>query len=121
MKNMTDNRELLSALIDGEAVDADTVADALEIAANRRLLVDFLRLRGSVQAEDDAPAKWRPDRLMSAGVPRAERRRAWMRIAAMLALLTAGGLGATWVEGLLTREGPPEPTRVVQLQVVDRQ
>ena len=118
---MTDNRELLSALIDGEAVDADAVADALESRANRKLLVDFLRLRVSVQAEDDAPPTWRADRLKSIRLSHGERRRAWLRTAAVLALLAVGGLGATWVEGLLTRERPPEPTRVVQLQVIDRQ
>jgi hypothetical protein len=117
---MADNRELISALIDGEAVDADAVADALEIAANRRLLVHFLRLRVSVHADDDAPPKWRADRLTLTGPPRVERSRAWLRTAAVLALLTVGGLGATWVEGLLTRERPPEPTRVVELQVIER-
>ena len=116
---MTDNRELLSALIDGEAVDADAVADALEIAANRRLLVDFVRLRVSVHAEDDAPPRWRAERLTSTGPPRVERSRAWLRAAAVLALLTVGGRGARWVEGFLTRERPPEPTRVVQLQVIE--
>jgi anti-sigma factor RsiW len=121
MKNMTDNRELLSALIDGEAVDADAIAAALEVVANRKLLVDFLRLRVSVQVDDENPPQWQVDRFVSTEEPRRPRTQRWLQTAAVLALLTAGGLGATWFERVLTRERPPEPARVVELQVIERQ
>jgi hypothetical protein len=115
---MTDTRELLSALIDGEAVNADLVADVLEKPANRALLADFLRLRTSVQADDEGPPEWRDDRVTTFDTaPRSMR--TWLRVAAVLALLTAGALGGTWIEGVLTRERPPEPTRIVQLQLVE--
>jgi hypothetical protein len=118
MKTMTDTRELLSALIDGEAVDTDTVAAVLEVPANRALLVDFLRLRRSVQTEDETVPEWRADRFGAVETTRFGQTRTGLRAAAVLALLTAGALGGTWVEGFLTRERPPEPTRVVQLELV---
>jgi hypothetical protein len=119
MKTMIDNRELLSALIDGEAVNADAIAGALEVPANRALLIDFVRLRASVRADEGAAPEWPGDGLVTLEATGAGRRRAWLRAAAVVALVTAGALGGTWVEGLLTRERPPEPTRVVQLHVVN--
>jgi hypothetical protein len=116
---MTDTRELLSALIDGEAADADTVATILEVPTNRALLVDFLRLRVSVQSEGETAPVWREDRFAALDTRAQRWVRTGLRAAAVLALLTAGALGGTWVEGFLTRERPPEPTRVVQLQLVD--
>ena len=115
---MTDPREVLSALVDGEASDADAVAALLESPPNRALLVDFIRLRTSMRADDDAAPEWRPDQLTPQGSA-SRGSRAWLRAAAVLALLTAGAVGGTWLEKYLTRERPPEPTRVVQLQLVE--
>ena len=119
MKTMTDNRELLSALIDGETVDADAVADLLEAPTNRALLIDFLRLRVSVKTDDERAPEWRADRFGALEPSSPRRVQTALRAAAVLALLTAGALGGTWIEGIMTRERPPEPTRVVQLQLVD--
>jgi hypothetical protein len=116
---MTDTNELLSALIDGETVDADAIADVLKEPANRALLVDFLRLRVSVQADDEKAPEWRGDRFAGLETTAPRRAQTALRAAAVLALLTAGALGGTWAKGFLTRERPPEPTRVVQLQLVD--
>ena len=112
---MTDARDVLSALVDGEAVDADALAAALDAPANRALLVDFVRLRGSVREDDEeaAPPWPLPDAL-----PRSRSSRAWLPAAAAVVLLTAGALGGTWVHAMLTRERPPEPTRIVQLELV---
>jgi hypothetical protein len=118
MAMMSDTREMLSALVDGEAIDADAVAAALETAANRALLVDFVRLRGSVQRDDEAVPDWRPHAAVAGALPPSRSSRAWLRIAAALALLSAGALGGTWAHALLTREQPPEPTRIVQLELV---
>jgi hypothetical protein len=115
---MTDTRELLSALIDGEAADADSVASVLEVPANRALLVDFLRLRRSVQTDYETAPEWAADRFAAIETIAPGRARTGLRAAAVLALLTAGALGGTWVEGFLTRERPPQPTRVVQLELV---
>ena len=102
----------------GEAVDPDAIAVALEAPANRALLVDFLRLRLSVQADKGAEPEWRSARTATLEATRAGRGRGWARAAAVFALLTAGALGGTWVEKIVTRERPPEPTRVVQLQLI---
>ena len=116
---MTDPREVLSALVDGEASDADAVAAVIEVPANRALLVDFIRLRVSVQADEDTAPEWRPERLNALETATAHAPRAWLRVAAVLALLTAGGVGGTWLEDYLTRDRPPKPSRVVQLQLVE--
>ena len=115
----TDTREVLSALVDGEPVDAEVLAAALEVPASRALLVDFVRLRGSVQADDHPAPEWRADHVSSRGLAPSPWSRGWLRAAAVVALLTAGALGGTWIENIRTRERPPEPTRVVQLQLVN--
>ena len=57
---MSDAREVLSALIDREPVDPDVLAALLEEAANRRLLVDFVRLRAAVRTDEDEGAARHP-------------------------------------------------------------
>lgn len=116
---MTDTREILSALIDGEPVDADVVATILEKPESRTLIADFLRLRTSVQAEDHEEPRWRDDRFAMLGTAATTSVGTWLRVAAVLALLAAGAAGGTWVKGILGRERPPEPTRIVQLQLVN--
>lgn len=116
---MIEAREVLSALIDGEAVDADAVAEALEAPANRALLVDFIRVRDTVQREDGTAPTWRPDPVAALATTRAGAPRVWLRVAAVLALLAAGAAGGTWVQSVLTQERPPEPTRIVQLELVE--
>jgi hypothetical protein len=118
MTTMTDPREVLSALVDGEASDADAVAAVLESPANRALVVDFIRVRASLQADDDAAPEWRPDHLADQE-PAFRGSRVWLRAAAVVALLSAGAAGGTWLEAYFTRERPPEPTRVVRLQLVE--
>ena len=116
---MTDTRELLSALIDGELVDVDMVTNMLEEPANRALLVDFLRLRTSAQSDAESAPEWRDDHFATADARAPRWQRSGLRAAAVIALLTAGAFGGTWVERSLARERPPEPTRIVQLQLVD--
>lgn len=99
--------EVLSALLDREAVDPDALARALDDAAGRAQLVDFARLRARVQREfsvDDAVTpRWRP---FSA--------RRWLARVALVLLPLSLGLfgGAWWVEQRELR--PPTPDRVVQ-------
>jgi hypothetical protein len=117
MTNMTE-QELLSALIDGESVDAEAVAAALESRPNRTLLVEFLRLRSSVQADDEPNSETLGNRLGGLNTVRSGRSPTGLRAAAAIALLTGGALGGAWAESFFTRDRPPEPTRVVQLQLV---
>ena len=116
---MTHNRELLSALIDGETVDAELVAAVLESPADRALLVDFLRLRNSVQADDEPVSEWLPDRFTEPHPVHSSGPSTRLRAAAAIGLLAAGALAGAWGEHLFTRERPPTPSRVVQLQLVE--
>ncbi len=112
---MNDVREVLSALIDREPVDSDVVAQVLEDPANRALLVDFVRLRAAIQAEQPGKAEWMPPRPASATRSRSP----WLRRAAAVLLLLGAGAGAgVWAERLRSEERPPEPTRIVRLQPV---
>ena len=104
----TDERfAVLSALLDREAVDPDTLAAALEDPAGRAQLVDFVRLRNRLADElaADEPVE-RPH------AP--SRAKTWLARAAIVLLsLSAGAAGgAWWVEQKDSR--PPEPDRVVQ-------
>jgi hypothetical protein len=105
---MSDEREILSALIDREPVDPDVLARILEVAANRAVLVDFVRVRAEAQADEADGSDWRPSAVLMAS-----RRHpaAWWRAAAA-AVLVIVGMGAGW--WLSTREAPPEAVRVVQ-------
>ena len=111
VKTMTDEREVLSALIDREAVDPAVLARVLEQPANRQMLVDFVRLRAALPEHEQASgAGW---------VSPAPSRGRWLRVAAVFALLAAGGAGGAWLESYTTRDRPPEPDRVVRLQPLE--
>lgn len=107
-----DPREVLSALLDREAVDADALALVLEEAAHRRLLIDFVRLRAALyEPAVDVPPVTSP--------PPA-RRRPWRTAAAALVLAGMSGTAGAWFAGTVVRgdDDPPEPTRVVRLEPV---
>jgi negative regulator of sigma E activity len=102
--------EELSALLDGERVDPDAVAAALQDPEGRALLVDFVRLRQQVSEDGDAAA---PRTLATAARRRRGRSFAWRGVAAA-AVLTAGVLIGT----LSQRQapGPPEPQVVIEFE-----
>jgi hypothetical protein len=110
---MTDDRELLSALIDGEQVDPDLLSRALQDSANRQLLVDFARLRELARRPVEAPeAAWQ------FAVSRSVFASRWARAAAVLLALGTGAGAGAWVERYVSRDRPPEPARVVQFDPV---
>jgi anti-sigma factor RsiW len=119
MKKMTDPRAVLSALIDREAVDPDLLEQLLEDRSNRALLVDFVRVRAALQADEECEPAWRAPSGASALTRPSPSPRAWLRAAAALLLLAAGAGGGAWIEHQLTRERPPEPDRIVQLEPGD--
>jgi hypothetical protein len=108
----------LSRVHDGEAVDADVVADALESDEMRSLFVDFVRLRSQLSADrfEPSPAFYtRMGRTLRPPRP-FERRRTALRLAAALivtALLAALGVESwqRWREGR-----PPQPSRVLRFE-----
>lgn len=109
----SDAREVLSALIDREPVDPEVLASLLETPEARAMLVDFVRVRTVVLA-DEAGQSVVPLRM--APRPRLlDQRRAWMGLAAGLLLFASLG-GGFWVGERLGRDAPPAPTRVVQFQ-----
>jgi hypothetical protein len=109
----TDHAELLSALLDREAVDPDALARALEDSEARRALVAFVSVRQALQVPSPGESEWRAAETRRLSLPR--RSRDHWRLAAAAALL-ATGLGAgIAAERYRGQPRPPEPTRVVQL------
>ncbi len=110
----TAHSELLSALMDREAVDPDALARALEDPEARRALVAFASVRQELHAPAPGEREW-----VAAQAPRlagAPRHAGGWRLAAAAALLVAG-LGAGVVaERYRSQQRPPEPTRIVQLE-----
>lgn len=113
---MFDEREVLSALVDREPVDAEVLGRVLEGAANRALLVDMIRLRACVLADDDIEAE-----ALAPSVPTVSRRhltRTWMRVAAIVLLCVVTAGGGMWVERYLAGARPPNPSRTVVMDPV---
>lgn len=105
--------EVISAFIDGEAVDPDALERAISDPDARRLLVDCVRLRDSLRRDDVAlPASL--STLRGAAAP--------LRSAApFLRLAAALGLGIALGSYLLPQErapvsGPPEAARVLSFE-----
>ena len=107
-----DSRELLSALLDREPVDADAFAVILEDRQARALLVDFVRLR-SAFAEPTTVAHFTPRTVTR----RRTVARATLQIAAALLLVVLGALVGRRAAPN-DPDAPPEPTRVVKLEAM---
>jgi hypothetical protein len=106
----TDARfEVLSAMLDREAVDTDVLQAALEDPDGRAELVDFMRLRAEAQR-----AFAMEDNTDASQVPRRSARTWLARAAASLLALSLGAAGGAW--WMDRREHrPPSPTHVVRL------
>ena len=104
--------ETLSALCDGEMVDPDALAAALDDPAARQALVEFVRLRCAVN-RDRAPL---PRSLEALRRHRWSIARASVPLPAVAALVVLAVLGA-WVIPRPARapssDTPPAPTRVI--------
>ena len=104
--------ETLSALCDGEMVDPDVLAAALDDPAARQALVEFLRLRHAVNL-DGAPL---PRSLGALRRRRLSVVRASVPLPAVAALVVLAVLGA-WAIPRPWRapssDTPPAPTRVI--------
>lgn len=115
---MTDEREVLSALIDREPVDADVLSGVLDAPANRELLVDLIRLRQRVITDDDTPVAAPGARVGSLAPGRSWTPPTWVRAAAVLLLLAASAGGGVVIERYFATERPPQPSRVVQMDPI---
>ena len=110
----TDHAELLSAFMDGEAVEPAALARALDDPDARRALVAFASVRQGLHA----PAPGEGDWVVQQGARLAGPRRAmrpWSLAAAAAVLTAAIGAGMV-AERARTREAPPQPARVVELE-----
>jgi hypothetical protein len=118
---MSEDFEVLSAVMDGDVVDIGELEMALENPRGRRVFVDFVRLRQT--AADDAAV---PRREFSEGVVRdltlgrPGRKRGVPYPLAAAAILVAVLLGALLSPNSATQNsaptGPPEPTRVLRFE-----
>lgn len=114
-----DPLEILSALMDGEAVAPDVLAAALLAPGAREALVDFARLRAEI-ADDDS----HPSPALYRGVNRIPGRRGWRapvwRVLQSVAAVVVLALAALGAISLGTRfhgnavDEPPRATRVIQ-------
>jgi hypothetical protein len=118
----SDAEEILSALIDREAVDADELARVLEQPRARSLLVDFVRLRAML-SHDSQRSHENETTVGTGGL----RRQAQWSVhpliqgrwghAAAAAMLTAAGLSVgVWLGHRQVDGGPPTPIHTVQFQ-----
>jgi hypothetical protein len=105
-----ENHAVLSALIDREPVDPDALATALEDAAGRAILVDFVRLRVELQREDSSVAS---DTAPPPNSTRRSRFGSWRLAAAVLLPLAIGMASGWWIGDWSRQQRPPTPNRVV--------
>ena len=110
MNAANEDLEILSALIDGVAVDPDRLAAVLEGPHARAALVDFVRFRWSLAGDAEPADEIRP--FVVQRMPN----RAWGRVLAAAAMISLALLVGYGVGKRTTRssdETPPTPDRVV--------
>jgi hypothetical protein len=113
---------VLSALVDGEEVgDVAVLAEALSAVEGREALLDFVRLRAAVRADESRPQpafyeKVRPVLRAPRGwsAPRVLRR---VAATVVFVLATAGLVDLGWrLRGEKPAEQPPRATRVLRFE-----
>src|ERR687892_2247103 len=103
----TDSREILSALIDREPVDADRLAVVLEGPDARALLVDFVRLRATISMDDeDVVPAWE-----ASGSTHGRLSGPWWHAAAAVLLLAGATTAGMLLAERSDQQEPPPPTR----------
>lgn len=99
------NHEVISAFLDNEPFDPQSLSEALADPEGRVLLIDLLTLRRLAQPDDAAPAS-RTEPSRAPGVIRLS------LMAAGLALAVAGGYQLGERSGAPSAD-PPAPTRTI--------
>ena len=116
----TDSREILSAFVDGEPVDAVALAAALAEPGAHEILVDFARLRAALADEPEPPAALvETMRRRLRPRPRAFAFVRTLRLTAAAAVLLLALLGAIDLRRMMRperSEEPPLPTRVIRFE-----
>ena len=111
--------ELLSALVDGEAGDPDDLATALAWPGAREAIVDLVRLRTLVAADDARPSPRfhaAMDEALGHGRTRVPAPRRILRGLAAATVLALAALGAASLSQRFQRpaDQPPPATRVLR-------
>ena len=109
---MDDYTRTISTFVDGEPVEPDLLADALEDPGARALLVDFIRMRAAVRAEQPPlPLSLSTFRCHPIAGMRLLR---WPAVAALLVLVFLAGLVAPrpWTSERDEVAEAPAPTRI---------
>lgn len=110
----SDPHELISAFVDGEAVEAEALSEALSAPGGREALIDYVRLRALLDAED-----LRPSAEFYASMERvtAPRRRRPLAAAALLAAALILAVAGVWRFGpgprSLQASAPGSPSAAV--------
>jgi negative regulator of sigma E activity len=105
--------EVVSAFLDGEPVDPDALAAALDDGATRRMLVDFVRIR---------EASRQGDALLPASLATLRRAPLWYRAVPLpaVAALVLFVLLASWFVPRQpqrdTSPAPPTPARILSFE-----
>jgi len=116
----TDVKEILTAFVDGEAVEPTELAEVLTEPSAREALLDFMLLR-AVLVDETVPSSGFVERMRArlGGPGPATRARRSLRVAAAAAVLALAALGVLDLGRMLRPEQPdqpPEPTRVIRFE-----
>jgi hypothetical protein len=117
---MREDFEVLSAVLDGDAVNIGLLESALEDPEGRRTFVDFVNLRQTAATDTAAPPREFSERaLKELKVSRRIRARALPFPVAAAAILVAMLLGSLMNFDSVRQErsaAPPEPARVLRFE-----
>ena len=118
---MREDFEVLSAVLDGAAVDIGQLATALEDPEGRQVFVDFVKLRQAAASDDMTPRRefyQRVVRDLTLDLP--VRRRGLPYPLAAAAVVFAMLLGSLIDQNFIRQDpaeaAPPEPTRVLRFE-----
>jgi hypothetical protein len=110
--------DILSPLIDGEAINRAAVLDALDSEAGRACLIDLARLRAVAAAPGDpSPAFYDRMARLADDAGEGTPRRRWKAAVALAASMLIGSLATTawhWRPGAGASVAPPAAARVLE-------
>jgi hypothetical protein len=118
---MREDFEVLSAVLDGDAVDMGQLAAALEDPEGRRVFVDFVKVRQAAANDDITPRGEFYDRVPGDLTlkSRTKRRSLPYPLAAaaiLLAMLFGSMLDLNFISEDRVPTTPPEPARVLRFE-----
>ena len=118
---MREDFEVLSAVLDGDAVDIGQLEAALENPDGRRVFVDFVKLRQATANDVLTPSREFHDRVLDdLKLNKPARTRGVPFPIAAAAILLAMLLGSLMEQNVIRQvpaaPGPPEPTRILRFE-----